>query len=155
MTKVSIPSEFQRRPALQLPFLKNPHLNPNAFLRRMQRVNAGRANVWAGAAKPAAIFSDARLLMDNEALETAWRYEVAALMVMKELNTPEAAAIANQARAATAAVVRRIETARATTPAGRQVKARAILWRRDGEPLEPDFQRDAARDDEQAGFAAS
>ena len=54
---------------------------------------------------------------------------------MKRLNTPEADAMARSARAATARVAGRIEAARAITLDGPQVKARAILWRRNGEPL--------------------
>jgi hypothetical protein len=105
----------------------------------MERLSAMRGDT---SAKPAPQYSDAKLVREREALESAWRYEVAALMVMKRLNTVEAAAIAKAARAATAMVVKRIETARAMTLEGLNVKARAILWRRHGEPLEAD-----ARDD--------
>jgi hypothetical protein len=135
MTKVSIPAEFERRPAAQMPFLQGLRVNPDAFLRRMEQVSSGHAN---RGARPAVQLLDAALLVESEGLETAWRYEVAALMVMKNLNTSEAADIARRARAATEAVVRRIEAARARTQAGQQVKDRALLWRRDGEPLEAD-----------------
>ena len=134
MTKVSIPAEYERRPAAQIPFLLGLRVNPDAFLRRMEQVGSGHAN--RGAPRPALQLLDAALLVESEALETAWRYEVAALMVMKNLDTAEAAAAANRARAATEAVVKRIEAAKARTPAGQQVKDRASLWRRNGEPLD-------------------
>jgi hypothetical protein len=136
MTKVSIPAEFERWRAAQLPFLQGLRVNPDALLRRMEHVSSGHAN--RGAPRPAVHLLDAALLVESETLEATWRYEVAALTVMKNLNTPEAAAIARRARAATEAVVRRIEAAKARTPAGRQVKDRALLWRRNGEPLEDD-----------------
>ena len=78
---------------------------------------------------------DAKLLREGEDFEAAWAYEVATLIAMKRLNTPEADAMAKSARAATARVAARIEAARAITLDGLKVKARAILWRRNGEPL--------------------
>ena len=79
---------------------------------------------------------DARLLEDGEALEAAWGYEIATLILMKRLRTPEADAAAKAARAATALIVDRIEAANAMTLDGLKVKARAVLWTRDGEPRE-------------------
>jgi hypothetical protein len=105
-------------------------------LKRMKRLDARREKAKAEALAPRPQVSDAELLREGEALENAWRFEVAALMVLRRLNTPEVAAVAERARAVTQAVVERIEAARAISPAGREVKARAVLWRRNGEPLE-------------------
>ena len=145
MTKLSISPDFQRRPASPSPFIADADLNPNAFLRRMERVRRGRADGHEGAAKATVQLADAKLLLEAEVLETAWRFEVAALMISKRLKSAEAAAVATKARAATASVVRRIERAKASTFAGLQVKARAVLWRRNGEPLEADGLFDDAR----------
>ncbi|HYA73547.1 MAG TPA: hypothetical protein VEF36_10375 [Roseiarcus sp.] len=82
---------------------------------------------------------DARLLEDGEALEIAWAYEITMLIAKKRLRTPEADALANEARAAAALVVSRIEAANALTLDGLKVKARAILWTRNGEPLGADL----------------
>ncbi len=54
---------------------------------------------------------------------------------MKRSDTPEARFAARRARATTARLATRIETARAVSLDGLKVKARAILWRRNGEPL--------------------
>ena len=91
---------------------------------------------------------DARLLEDGEALEIAWGYEITTLIAKKRLKTPEADAVANEARAAAALVVARIEAAKALTLDGLKVKARAILWTRNGEPLGAGFPGD--RNDEDA-----
>jgi hypothetical protein len=136
MGKVAISAEFRSRPSLQFPFPGGEHLNQDAFLKRMERLNARREKAKGAVPVPAPQVSDAELLKEGEALENAWRFEVAALMVMRRLNTPEVAAVAERARAVTEAVVERIEAAPALTPTGLEVKARAILWRRDGEPLE-------------------
>ncbi|MGO9343989.1 MAG: hypothetical protein ACLP6E_15970, partial [Acidimicrobiales bacterium] len=63
--------------------------------------------------------------------------------------TPESEAIAKTARAATEAIVATIEATRAVTLAGLKVKARAILWRRHGEPLEESCIGDQASPEEQ------
>ncbi len=81
---------------------------------------------------------DAKLFEEGEALEVAWAYEVATLIAMKRLKTPEAAAVAKAARAASARVASRIETTKAMTLDGLKVKARAILWRRYGVPFGAD-----------------
>jgi hypothetical protein len=149
MTKVSISAEFRSQSSLQFPFPDGQHFNHDAFLRRMERLNARRENSRTGAAKLGPQYSEGKLLREGKALETAWHFEVASLMVMKRLNTAEADAIAKAARAATAAIVRRIERARAMTPDGLKVKLRAILWRRDGEPFETEGFEDATFDDQQ------
>ena len=85
---------------------------------------------------------DAELLEAGEAFEAAWIREVATLIAAKKLKTPEAEAAARSARASTARLAARIEGIGAMTLDGLKVKARAILWRRNGEPLGtvgPDF----------------
>jgi hypothetical protein len=138
MSKVSISAEFRSRPTLRFPFPGGEHINQDAFLKRMERLDARREKARADAAKPASQpqCPDAALLEAGEALENAWRFEVAALIMTRRLNNPEVAAVAQRARAATEAMVTRIEAMKALTLAGLAVKARAILWRRDGEPLE-------------------
>jgi hypothetical protein len=155
MTKLSISPDFQRRPASPSPFIAETNLNPNAFVRRMERLRRSRADSNEGVAKATVQFVDAKLLLEAEVLETAWRFEVAALMISKRLKTVEAAAVAKKARAATASVVRRIEKANASTFAGLQVKARAVLWRRNGEPLEADGLFDAASETQQNDVGTS
>jgi len=71
------------------------------------------------------------------------------LIEMKKLKTPESEAAARAARAATAAAAARIEATCAITLDGLKVKARAILWRRNGEPLGTIGPEDRSRDDAQ------
>ena len=78
---------------------------------------------------------DAALLERGRAFERAWAKEIATLIALKRNDTPEARFAARRARAATARLAERIETARAASLDGLKVKARAILWRRNGEPL--------------------
>jgi hypothetical protein len=144
MSKLSISAEFRSRSSLRFPFPGGEHLNQDAFLKRMERLDARRQKARTTVLPPALQCPDAALLKDGEALESAWRFEVAALMVTRRLNTPDAEAVVQRARAATEAVVERIEATKAVSPAGLEVKARAILWRRDGEPLEEESGVDAA-----------
>jgi hypothetical protein len=146
MSKVSISAEFRSRSSLRFPFPGGEHLNQYAFLKRMERLDARRQKAKTTVLPPALQYPDAALLKDGEALESAWRFEVAALMVTRRLNTPEAAAVAQRARAATEAVVERIEATKVATLEGLEVKARAILWRRDGEPLEGEGLFEVAND---------
>jgi hypothetical protein len=113
----------------------------------MERLDARRERAKAQVAPPALQCPDAELLRQGEALESAWRFEVAALMVTRRLNTPDAEAVVQRARAATEAVVQRIEATKAATLEGLEVKARAILWRRDGEPLEGEGLFEVANDE--------
>ncbi len=78
---------------------------------------------------------DAALLEHGGAFERAWANEIATLIALKRSDTPEARFAARRARATTARLATRIETARAVSLDGLKVKARAILWRRNGEPL--------------------
>lgn len=102
---------------------------------RVERLEAHRRRYAPGAivAQPRAL--DAELLQRGGAFERAWAEEVAALIALKRSNTPQARLAACRARAATARLAERIETTRAVSLAGLKVKARTLLWRRNGEPL--------------------
>jgi len=78
---------------------------------------------------------DAALLEQGRAFERAWAKEVGTLIALKRNDTAEARFAARRARATTARLAQRIESARAVSLDGLKVKARAILWRRNGEPL--------------------
>ena len=78
---------------------------------------------------------DAALLEQGGAFERAWAKEIATLIALKRNDTPEARLAARRARATTARLAHRIESARAVSLDGLKVKARANLWRRNGEPL--------------------
>jgi hypothetical protein len=101
----------------------------------VERREARRKRFAPGAivAQPRAL--DAALLQRGGAFERAWAQEVAAMIALKRSDTPQARLAARRARAATARLAERIETAHATSLAGLKVKARALLWRRNGEPL--------------------
>ena len=106
-----------------------------ALFKRLERWDARRGAARDGALASSAFRPDAELLEQGEALESAWAREIEALIAVRKRGTPKAVAAACFARAATAQVAARIETADATTLDGLKVKARAILWRRNGEPL--------------------
>jgi hypothetical protein len=78
---------------------------------------------------------DAALLELGRAFERAWDKEIATMIALKRNDMPEARFAARRARAASARLAERIEMARAVSLDGLKVKARAILWRRNGEPL--------------------
>jgi hypothetical protein len=136
MDKFSVSVDFRTPSSSRSLPLGRRYVNPDAFLDRMDRLNARRQDGRSNAINSAPQHPDAGLLHECEALDSAWRYEVATLLVQKRLNTPEADAIAEAARAASAQIARRIEAARAMTLDGLKAKTRAILWSRHGEPLE-------------------
>jgi hypothetical protein len=111
------------------------HFAPEVLLKRLERWDSRRGAERSGAFASAPARPDAELLEQGEALESAWAREIAALIAVRKRGTPKAVAAACFARAATAQVAARIDTADATTLDGLKVKARAILWRRNGEPL--------------------
>jgi len=86
---------------------------------------------------------DANLLADGEALEAAWQGEIRAMIAARR-GGDQAVTAARAARAASEAIVARIEATRALTLDGHKVKARAESWRRDGVPL-----KSAAGEDQQ------
>jgi hypothetical protein len=102
---------------------------------RVERLEARRRRYAPSAvmAPPRAL--DAALLEQGRAFERAWAKEVGTLIALKRNDTAEARFAARRARAATERLAARIETARAVSLEGLKVKARAILWRRNGEPL--------------------
>ncbi len=138
MSEFSIAMDYQRRPSSKFTAYNRQPFNQSAqgsYFRRTEQFDARRNGARTGAVTSAPQHLDARLLEDGEALEAAWGYEIATLILMKRLRTPEADAAAKAARAATALIVDRIEAANAMTLDGLKVKARAVLWTRDGEPL--------------------
>ena len=108
----------------------------DALFRRLERLEARRRGGRSGAVTSSTRRTDAELLEQGKAFEAAWAREVTTLIELKRQRTPDAEAVAESARAAAAGIAARIQTARATTLDGLKVKARAILWRRNGEPLE-------------------
>ena len=72
----------------------------------MERLNQRRNLALAGAVTSAPQHPDAMLLWEGEALDDAWRFEVAALIIQKRLSTTETDAIAQAAHAATAAIAK-------------------------------------------------
>jgi hypothetical protein len=139
MTNITVAADFQGQPSLQLPPSNHQRVNPDVFLRRMERLNARRNDGRTGAVSSVPQHPDARLLKERDALNTAWASEVNALILTKRLKTPESDALARTARAATAAIARRIEATKALTLDGLKAKARASLWSRHGEPLAGDI----------------
>jgi hypothetical protein len=135
MTKLSISTDSECRGASELQARNHRYFDLEALFGRVERFEARRNRGRTGAVTSPPRRLDAKLLREGGDFEAAWAYEVATLIAMKRLNTPEADAIARSARAATARVAARIEAARAITLDGLKVKARAILWRRNGEPL--------------------
>jgi hypothetical protein len=146
MDKLPVSADFRTPSSSRLLPLGRRYVNPDIFLDRMDRLNARRNDGRVGAINSAPQHADAGLLRECEALDSAWRYEVATLLVQKRLNTPEADAIAEAARAASAQIARRIDAAKAVTLDGLQAKARAFLWSRHGEPLEDEGFEDAGAD---------
>ncbi len=102
---------------------------------RVERFEARRKRYAPSAVMAPARALDAALLEQGGAFERAWAEEIATLIAVKRNDSAEARFAARHARAATARLATRIETARAVSLDGLKVKARAILWRRNGEPL--------------------
>jgi hypothetical protein len=102
---------------------------------RVERLEARRRRYAPSAivAPPRAL--DAALLEQGRAFERAWAKEVATLIALKRNDRAEARFAARRARAACERLAERIELTGAVSLDGLKVKARAILWRRNGEPL--------------------
>ena len=135
MTKFSISRDPIDAPGRNYGLTSGQYFELDALFRRLERFERGAAAERTSAVTSLARRRDAELLEHGGAFEAAWAHELAALIDMKRLRTPEAEALARSARAATALIAAKIETAAATTLDGLKVKARAILWRRNGEPL--------------------
>jgi hypothetical protein len=144
MSEFAIVMDYERRPSSKVTARDRQPFNQGAYFGRMERFKARRNSARDGAVTSAPQHLDARLLEEGEALEDAWSYEIATLIAKKRLRTPEADAVADAARAACALVVGRIEKATAMTLDGLKVKARAILWTRNGEPLGAEAAEDHA-----------
>lgn len=135
MSVFSVAMDYERRPSSRIIVNSSRQLNRGAHFRRWEQFDTKRSGARTGAVASPPQHLDARLLEDGEALEIAWGYEITTLIAKRRLKTPEADALANEARAAAALVVGRIEAANALTLDGLKVKARALLWTRNGEPL--------------------
>jgi hypothetical protein len=135
MSEFAIAIDYQRRPSSKFTAHGRQPFNHLAGFGRMEALDAGRNGARAGALTSPPRHLDAKLVEDGEALEAAWADEITTLIAKKRLRTPEAEAAASAARSACALIVARIERANALTLDGLKVKARAILWTRNGEPL--------------------
>lgn len=112
----------------------SPHVfELGALFGRVERLEARRRRRSPSPflAPPARL--DFELLVDGAAFEAAWAEEVGSLIALKRLGTPQAEMAADAARAVTERLAARIEAARPSTLDGLKVKARAQLWRRNGE----------------------
>ena len=147
MTKFTFSTAFESIQSLKPSSFSRQQFNQQALSRRMDRVGARPNGARAGGLAGAPQHLDARLLEDGAALEAAWQAELKAMIAFRRAQTSEAQAVAKAARAGAAAIVARIETARALTLDGLKVQARAVLWRRDGVPLGPDIPDEQASDD--------
>lgn len=136
MTKISFSRASDRYVRSKSRAYDRKYFELDALFRRLERFEARRRGGRSGAVTSSARRTDAELLEQGKAFEAAWAHEVTTLIEMKRSRTPEAEAVAESARAAAARIAARIQTARATTLDGLKVKARAILWRRNGEPLQ-------------------
>ncbi len=106
-----------------------------ALFGRIERIEARRQRRWpAPAAAPQRL--DQELLADGAAFEAAWEREIAALIALKRQTTPQTLRAASATRAETERLAARIEAAHCGTLDGLKVKARAQLWRRNGEPAD-------------------
>ena len=77
MDKFSVSVDFRTPSSSRSLPLGRRYVNPDAFLDRMDRLNARRADGRSGAINSAPQHPDAALLRECEALDSAWRYEVA------------------------------------------------------------------------------
>jgi hypothetical protein len=125
MDKFSVSVDFRTPSSSRSLPLGRRYVNPDAFLDRMDRLNARRQDGRSNAINSAPQHPDAGLLHECEALDSAWRYEVATLLVQKRLNTPEADAIAEAARAAT------------KVPRAPAMRRRRHCWTSGGRPNAP------------------
>jgi hypothetical protein len=120
----------------------------SALFGRIERLEARRNRRWTAAtATPPRL--DDELIEDGSAFEAAWEKEITALIALKRRATPQAEIAARETRAETERFATRIEAARCRTLDGLKVKARAQLWRRNGEP-ETTLRRDLSPADKSA-----
>jgi len=149
MTNFSVSADCGHSALAKLGTCSRRYFDLEALFRRVERFDARRSRGRTGAVTSSPRRLDAELLEHGRAFEAAWACELTTLIEMKKLKTPESEAAARAARAATAAAAARIEATCAITLDGLKVKARAILWRRNGEPLGTIGPEDRSRDDAQ------
>ena len=147
MTKFTFSAAFESIQSLKPSGFSRQQFNQQALSRRMDRLGSRPNAARAGGVASAPQHLDARLLEDGAALEAAWQAELKAMIAFRRGKTSETQALAHAAREACAAIVARIETARALTLDGLKVQARAVLWRRDGVPLGPEIPDEQVNDD--------
>ncbi len=133
MTKIWLASATSFR-TLNAALAPRPLPTQDNLQRRMDRFGSRSEAARAGAVNAAPQALDAQLIEDGAALEAAWQGELRSMIAARRGGAEDKAA-ARAVRAASEAIVRRIEAARALTLDGLKVKARAESWRRDGEPL--------------------
>ena len=155
MTKFSISTDSDRRAWSKLRAYDGQYFELDALFRRLERFEARCGGERTSAVTSLARRRDAELLEQGEAFEAAWAHELVTLIEMKRLKTPQAEALARTARATTALIAAKIERTSATTLDGLKVKARAILWRRNGEPLETVDPDDRTGEDARVATQAS
>jgi hypothetical protein len=147
MTKFTISTAFVSLQSLKPSGYSRQKFNQYTLSRRVDQLSIRHSGGRTGPITSVPQHLDAKLIEDGQALEAAWQVEIKMLIAHKRQKTEESMSDARTARAATERVVRRIETARAMTMEGLKVQARAVLWRRDGEPLGPAMPDDQASDD--------
>lgn len=132
----SAPQNVRARALSAMPAPSPRVFELGALFGRIERLEARRRRRSPSlfAAPPARL--DVELMADGAAFETAWAEEVGALIALKRTNTPLAEMTIDAARARTERLAARIEAARPSTLDGLKVKARAQLWRRNGEPTQ-------------------
>lgn len=153
MTKFTFSAAFESVQSSKPSGLSRQKFNQQALVRRLDRLGSRSYGARSGALAGAPQHLDARLLEDGAAFEAAWQAEILAMVGVRRSPTPQAEAALQAARAAVAAVVGRIETARALTLDGLKIQARAVLWRRDGEPLGPEAPDEHVREEAWTGMS--
>jgi hypothetical protein len=143
---MTLAADFQDLAQLQKSTLNLRNAGRRAFLVRMTRLDAKQRESRATDASATLAHLDLELLKAREALDNAWAVEVEKMILMKRTGTSQASADFEAAKTATKQIALRIEMLHASTPDGFKVKARAALWRSNGEPLSAKKSRGSLRD---------
>ena len=130
-TTIALSPDFQDLSSLRKLAWRFDRAGRSKFLNRMARLDAERDD---RPIESASGQGDADLSNERQALDKAWAVEVQTLIFSRRTRTAAALETAKAAREATARIVRRIEATPAETADGFKAKARAALWRRNGEP---------------------
>jgi hypothetical protein len=131
---ITLAGDFQDLAQLQKSAPNLRSAGRRAFLARMARLDARQRESLAIDANVALAHLDVELLQALEALDNAWAVEVEKMILMKRTATLEASRDFETAKSVTRRIVLRIEMLHASTAQGLKVKAKAALWRRNGEP---------------------